>query len=594
MMRERLTTAAILLGMLACCSVSRSCANTTTPPGGGPKDTIPPVIVKVTPDNYALNFPLTGGKVAVQFDEYTVIKTATDILLSPPSKKKPTSKVKGKSVIVTLQDTLLPDHTYTLDFGQALADNNEGNPAPRYVFTFSTGTEIDSMYLTGRIIDCKTLQPSPKILVAAYTDMSDSACFNTYPDAATRTDDWGFFVMRNIKPLDYRIIAFTDDDGDSKYNPDADNVAFLDSTFRPTEVVWDTIPELGSYDMKDTVKCTARNAMMELSLFKELQSIQYLQNYGRLNEKFGYLKFSAGDVDIRKMDFYGIDQSEVVLQYSPARDSLNFWITSKYHLEDSLMLRLTYMKTDSTGVLVETDETVSMGMPTDSVILAKNKEHEKDTTFKLRLTTTNETVEQDGIVLECDDPVIKICRDSIKFVETNPKNQTSDKKVIFRRDPADIRRFVILPEEKLTVGYTYDLTIPQGTFINMYGLPNAEEKSKINLPSDENLSSMSFHLTGVKTRYVVEVVGESKDKVFRKFTADSDTTLFCPYLTTGKYAIRISQDNNRNGIFDMGNLLERRQPEKVKFFLFEDGTDMIELPERTDLDQDIDIKELFK
>lgn len=594
MMKRRLTTAIFILTIAACCTVSRSCANTTTPPGGGPKDTIPPVLVKLVPDQCATNFPLTGGKVTLLFDEYTVIKTATDIFLSPPTKKKVQSKVKGKGIVVSIVDTLAPDRTYTLDFGQALADNNEGNPAPRFVYTFSTGTEIDSMYLTGRLIDCQTLKPVSKALVAAYLDPSDSVCFNALPDAATHTDEWGFFFMRNIKPEGYRIIAFTDEDGDCKYNPDADQVAFLDTLFTPALPVNDSVYELQSFDMKDTLKCEARKAMMELSMFKELQSVQYLQNYGRLNEKFGFLKFSAGNVDIRSMEFYGIDSTDILLQYNPSRDSLNFWITSQYNLGDSLLVRINYMKTDSTGVLVETGESVSMGMPTDSVILAKIKEHEKDTTFKLKVTTTNETVEQEGIVLETEDPIMQFVLDSLHFTETNPKNQTEEKKISFTKDTTEIRRFILHPDCVFNVGYTYNLTIPQGTFINMYGLPNAQENIKIEIPNDENLSSIRFNVTGVDTRYIVELMGEKKDNAIRKFTIDNDATLFCPYLKAGNYCVRISQDRNRNGIFDVGNLLEKRQPEKVLFFILENGKDIIELPERTDIEQDIDIKSMFK
>jgi len=450
------------------------------------------------------------------------------------------------------------------------------------------------MYLTGRLIDCQTLKPVKKALVAAYLSQEDSACFNTLPDAATHTDDWGFFFMRNIKPENYRIIAFTDEDGDCKYNPDADQVAFLNDVFVPKQVVNDSIYELQSFDMKDTLKCEARKAMMELSMFKELQSIQYLQNYGRLDEKFGFLKFSAGNVDIKSMEFYGIDSSDVLLQYNPSRDSLNFWITSKYRLDDSLLVRINYMKTDSTGVLVETGESVSMGMPTDSLILRKIKEHEKDTTFKLTVTTTNETVEQEGIVIETESPILTFNLDSLHFIETNPKNQTEEKKVKFVRDTSEIRRFVIHPDCEFILGYTYNLTIPQGTFINMYGLPNVQEDVKISIPNDENLSSIKFNLTGVDTRYIVELMGEQKDKALRKFIVDGDTTLSCPYLKAGKYAVRISQDSNRNGIFDTGNLLEKRQPEKVLFFILENGTDLMELPERTDMEQDIDLKSLFK
>lgn len=588
-------TPGILIALLILTNLfSRSCANTTTPPGGGPKDTLPPVLLKVTPQANATNFPLVGGKVSLVFDEYTVIKTATDIFLSPPTRKKPVSKVKGKGIVVTFQDTLQADRTYTVDFGQALADNNEGNPAPRYVYTFSTGNEIDSMYFTGQVNDCQTLNPSPKILVAAYTDMSDSACFNVFPDAASRTDDWGFFYLRNIKPVPYRIIAFTDEDGDSKYNPDADQVAFLDSVFTPTAVVNDTIYELQGFDMKDTVCCKKRVPMMKLSLFKGLQSVQYVQNYGRRNEKSGFIKFSASDVRINSMDFYGIDSTDVLVQFNPAHDSLDFWITSKYRLDDSLIVRLNYMKTDSTGALVATSEPLAMGMPTDSALILAIKEHANDTTFKLKVTSTNETVEQEGIVIETEYPIVEFNLDSVKFIETNPKNQTEERPYRFIRDTADIRRFVIQPDCKLSIGYTYDLKIPKGAFTNMYALPSEEENVKISLPNDENLSSLTLKLSGVESRYIVELVNDKRDQVFRKFTIDSDCELFCPYLKEGNYAIRITQDRNRNGIFDMGNLLERKQPEAVRVFIFENGDDFMTLPERVDVTQEINIVEVFK
>ena len=582
------------MGLICCCILSRSCANTTTPPGGGPKDTIPPVLQKVTPQQYTTGFPLTGGKVTLQFDEYTVIKNSSDIFLSPPTKKKPISTVRGKGIVVAMQDTLLPDRTYTIDFGQALADNNEGNLAPRYVYTFSTGDVIDSMYFTGSIVDCQTLKPVPKMLVAAYTDLSDSACFNVFPDAASRSDDWGFFSIRNIKPVEYRIIAFTDEDGDSKYNPDADNVAFLDTLFTPFKVVNDSIYELQGFNMKDTAECLKREAMLTLSSFKELQSVQYLQNYGRLNEKFGFLKFSAANVDIRNLEFYGIDPADILLQYNPSRDSLNFWVTSRHRLDDSLLVRIDYMKTDSTGVLSPFSEAIAMGMPTDTNIIKKIKEHEKDTTFKMKVTTTNETVEQEGIILESEDPVLGFLLDSLRFTETNPKNQTEEKKVFFERDTAEIRRFIIRPDCRLQIGYDYKLIIPQGTFTNMYGLPNAREEIKIALPNDENLSALTLNVTGVDMRYIVELLDENMTQTLRKFTVKENSALLCPYLKMGKYAIRITQDLNGNGIFDVGNLLEKRQPEKVLVFSFENGEKTIEIPERSEIEQDINIKELFR
>ena len=593
-MKTRLTlTALVLAAFSATCLLSHSCANTTTAPQGGPKDTIPPVIKQIVPENGTTGFQTVGGTVVLTFDEYAVVKNQGDILLSPPLKKKLKTRVRGKSIVVTIQDTLRENTTYTIDFGSALADNNEGNIAPRVVYTFSTGDVIDSMYVTGRVIDCQTLTPVPKTLVALYRDHSDSACFNVLPDAAAITDDWGFFTLRNIAPDAYRVYAYSDADGDFKYNPDGDKVAFLDSLFTPDAVVRDTIYELRGFDMKDTTACAARTAMMELPLFTGLQSVQYLQNYGRKAEKAGFLKFSAGDVVINSMEFVGIDSSDVLVQYNPSRDSLDFWITYRYHLEDSLILRLNYMKTDSTGVLVATDESVVLGMPTDTALISANKAREKDTVFTFKIASTPETVEQEGITLETEFPVIRMVTDSISLTETNPKNQSVEREIRFTRDTTDIRRFILRPEGTLQPGYTYTVTIPKGCFTNMYGLPNREESIKLSLPTGEDLSLLTIPLTGVDNRYIVELTNEKLDRVHRRFIVESDSVLFCPYLKADKYAIRIMQDRNRNGIYDMGNLLERRQPERVLIFESEPGKRVLEIPERSEVEQPIDIQALF-
>ena len=213
-MRRITATVLLLVLFAACCISSHSCANTTTAPSGGPKDTLPPVLLKITPEPGNTEFPLTEGKITLLYNEYTVVKTPSDILLSPPTKRKPTAKVKGKNIVVTLPDTLKSDQTYTIDFGQALADNNEGNLAPRLVFAFSTGDSVDSLYFTGKVLDSKNLAPVNKALVAAYIDQSDSACFKSLPDAVVKTDDWGYFVLRNLRDTTYRVYVYTDTDGD--------------------------------------------------------------------------------------------------------------------------------------------------------------------------------------------------------------------------------------------------------------------------------------------------------------------------------------------------------------------------------------------
>lgn len=594
-MKRRITALAASIGIFILCLVaSHSCANTTTPPSGGPKDTLPPVLLSIVPEQHKTGFPLTKGTVTLTYDEYAVVKTATDIFLSPPMKKKPKTRIKGKSIIVSFQDTLRENTTYTLDFAQAIADNNEGNLAPRLVYTFSTGTEIDSMYITGCVTDCSTLLPEKKLFIALYSDLSDSACFLAPPDAATYTDDWGFFAIRNIKPIQYRMYAYTDADADFLYNPDGDKVAFLDSLIVPEKVVNDSIFELQPFDMKDTLKCAQRVPMYSMLLFSELQSIQYLQAAGRISDRMGYLKFSAGNVDIRRMSFYSIDSTDVLVQYNAARDSLNFWITSKYNAGDSLLLQLQYMMTDSTGVLVPADTMIAMGMPMDSVLIAANEKRMKDTVFTLKMSSSPELVEQEGIRLESSLPIMSMVTDSIHFTETNPKNQTVDAAIVLERDTTDIRKFILRPEKPFEKGFTYELTIPQGTFTDIYGKPNKMETAKISLPQGEELSTLTLFLQNVDTRYIVELTDEKRTKTFRTYFADCDSALVFPYLKAGKYAIRFTQDRNRNNIFDMGNLLKRRQPERVLMYETKKGVNVFNIPERSEIEQDVDIRELFR
>mgnify|MGYP002621496378 CR=1 FL=1 len=187
------------------------CANTTTPPTGGPKDTIPPVIRKISPLPGTVNVPVHKPKIVFTFNEYVTIKDANNVFLSPPLEKKPKAKISGKSVVVTFESDLDSNTTYTLDITGAIGDNNEGNLFPGYTLVFSTGPQIDSMCVTGLVQDCNTLMPMKGATVLLYKDHADSAVFLHRPDAAARTDDWGFFSIRNIQDTLYRVYAVKDE-----------------------------------------------------------------------------------------------------------------------------------------------------------------------------------------------------------------------------------------------------------------------------------------------------------------------------------------------------------------------------------------------
>ena len=583
--------AAILLIVLtvACCLFSHSCANTKAAPSGGPKDTIPPVLLKIEPADRTRNMPTADVKIALTYDEYTVVKEASGIYLSPPTKHSPTAKVKGKSIVVTLRDTLAENTTYTIDFNNALADNNEGNMAPRFTYVFSTGDTIDSMYLTGTVLDCEKLTPVKGALVALYEDLSDSACMLSLPAAATRTDDWGYFVIRNVKPVAYQIYAYSDEDRDNLYMQGEDYIAFHDTLFTPTLIVSDSVYELKSFNMKDTLDCQKRESQLSLLLFKETASRQFIKNKGRTDQKKGFIRFNARNTVLNSFQIFGVDSTAITTHFTPERDSMDFWINTSYTLPDSLLLTVEYMKTDSLGNLAMTKEDIAVSL-NDEQKKALASKAKQDTLINVTYTCKNENVEQDGITITFPDPLATIDTSAILFVATNPKNQNDTIAFTFEKDSTLFEVYHMQSSQKYQTGYKYEVIYPEGTFHDIYGRKNKENKIDIQLPNTDKTGSITLNISGIHdTRYIIELVSADKKNVFRKFTVDKDTQLYFPYLAAGEYTFRITEDRNGNGIFDSGNLLERKQPEKVIMFKKPDGTEIIDLPEQTDIEQDLAI-----
>ena len=217
-----------------------------------------------------------------------------------------------------------------------------------------------------------------------------------------------------------------------------------------------------------------------------------------------------------------------------------------------------------------------------------------DTVFRLTVSAKDETVEQLGVTIDSDLPLLRVVQDSIRLVETNPKGQQSAKKFLFEQDTADIRQYIITPSGSLVKGYDYELTIPQGTFFNIDGLPNAQATAKFKIPQSEELSSLEVKLQGVEDRYIVELTDEKGGNVFRTYHTETSRKLLFPYLKAGRYMIRITLDKNRNGYADTGNLLEHRQPEAVRYFESSPGNRVLEIPESSEIEQTIDLKALFR
>lgn len=241
---------------------------------------------------------------------------------------------------------------------------------------------------------------------------------------------------------------------------------------------------------------------------------------------------------------------------------------------DTFHLNVKYLKTDTLGMLNPAVDEIKLLNPDRKVFGKSSKKDLKheDTIAVVDVVAKPETVEQYGFTMEFKYPVVEYAFDSLKFTYLNPKQQEFTGKFTVQQDSTNLRKYIIMPSEKLQAGYEYKLKVPYRIFRDINGFYNDSTEVKVTLPNDDNLSTLFLHLSDVNNKYIIDLLNEKRNEVLRSYVIDKDQTLIFPYLKAGKYSIRITEDLNRNGIVDTGILLEHKQPEKVRFYKLEDGT----------------------
>lgn len=602
---KNLLNTAIVTGIAAILIFPPSCANTSTPPEGGPKDTLAPILVEVVPPINSLHHPvdIKHSTVSFEFDEYVVLNNPNSyIFLSPPQSKPPTAKIKGKKVVVSFTEPLDSSQTYSLSLGEGIKDNNEGNPFPPYTHSFSTGSYVDSLFVSGNIVEASTMLPMSNMTVLFHTDLSDSAIYKVRPRAAAKSDLWGYFTVRNL-PVDsvYRVYAIQDLNNNCIYDPDQEMVAFLDTLVRPTGVMRPGLPELVPVMMTDTAACQARPTQISLSMFMEVSQRQLLRSRERVSRRQMYLKFAAPYPQIDSMILDGISPDKLILEHNFYQDSITIWINDQGPIPDTLQMRLSYMRTDDTlNILMPVTDTIKMIRPKGKMVENRWGEmvEEADTLAAYEVDASPEKIDQDGIIIEFESPMICTPFDSITITSKNTREQIAPAPFTVEKDTANIRRFILRMQDKMVAGYEYTLRIPDSLFMDIDGIYCDSLVKTFSLPQDENLSALIVETSNVNEKYMVELVDEKRTNVYRTYHIDSAAVLNFPYLKAGRYSLRITEDKNGNGQIDTGDLLEHRQPEKVMMFRFNDVLGdkayILEIPERTELIQTIDIGEMFK
>ncbi len=316
-----------------------------------------------------------------------------------------------------------------------------------------------------------------------------------------------------------------------------------------------------------------------------------------------YVKFSSPDADVFSVNFKGVDSSYILREFNLRRDSLLIWLmdTTKIY-KDSLYLSIGYLKSDSLNNLNPFVEDFRLASP--KPVKSDNSETlERGKTSKERQKRANllefevlaepSLFEQQGFIINFPAPIINIEKDSIKVKFKTPKGETGILNYTIVKDSLFSRLLKVIPAGRILPGYEYSLNLRDNAFKDIYKFTNDSIVKTISLPSDERLSKLMLDMTGVDGSYIVELTNITRDKVFRSYKITRDGNLNFPYLQPGKYSVKITQDLNGNGIIDTGNILNKKQPEKVRLFALSNGSSIITIPESSELTQTIDLQTIF-
>ena len=584
----------IVLGIIlySCASIGRI--------EGGPIDEAPPVFVQSTPNPGQLNYK--RDRVSIAFDEYIKLdKAGEKVVISPPQIQQPEIKTSGKKVIVNFQDTMKADVTYTIDFGDAIQDNNESNPLEQFTFTFSTGAQLDTMAVSGTVLNASNLEPIKGILVGLYSNLSDTA-FTSLPfERVGRTDSRGHFSIRGVAPGTYHIYALQDADQNYFYSQPAEQTAWQDSLVRPhyefrmrQDTTW-----IDSLTIDTIVERQYTHYLPDDILLRSFKAISYNQRLAK-SERLTPRKFSlyftapADSLPLLK----GIDFDEhdafAIEQTTGRNDTIHYWIKdSLLYRRDTLQAEVTYLETDSLGQLVPRTDTLRLQskLTYEKQQKQKQEQDEKKLEELRKEAKKKKKRDADGNAIEPEEPVLPVeflpmevyapsSMDvydylTLTFQEPLARIDTAafhlqqkvdtlweDIPFDFQRDSLDIKVYNIFAN--FALGKSYQFAIDSAAIQGLYGLTTNKVKQEFKVKTLEEYGTILFDITGADSTAFVELV-DAQDNVIRTVSVVDGKADFY-YLTPGKYGARLVFDTNKNGQWDTGSLKEHLQPEMVCYY----------------------------
>ena len=577
--------------LLCCCWVTTqllvSCARMGNPDGGWFDDT-PPYVVGSSPEDRGID--VKSKRVTIYFNEFIKLEDAQNkVIISPPQLEMADIKASGKRIIVDLRDSLKPNMTYTIDFSDAISDNNEGNPMGNYTFSFSTGKNIDTLQVSGYALDASNLEPIKGMLVGLYPDSTfvDSTFHKVPMSRVSRTNGSGRFVIKGVAPGRYFVRALQDADGNFVFSQKSEMIGFNSDTIVPSSTLairQDTTWRDSLHIEKITPTEYTRFLPDDITLlcFQELQTFRSLIKTERKEpEKFSFY-FSYGSDSlpvIRGLNFNA--DSAFVIEASEKLDTIHYWLRDTALVnQDTLRMEAIYMMTDTTGLLISKTDTIEAMPKVPYAKRLKNKQKEIEKWEKEQEKKKKRDEPYDSI-MPPEFIKVKISASSqmsplqnIYFEFPTPLDSCNMEAVhlysmidsVWYRSPhvfeqISARQYVLKAEWR--PGTEYSLEVDSLAFTDIYGLTSKPIKQGVKVSTEDQFSSLFINLSNVPDSGTVFVqMMDNGDKVVRQEKVVDNTVEFY-YVRPGKYYLRAFVDYNGNGIWDTGNYDSGLQAEPV-------------------------------
>lgn len=567
-----------------------SCARMGQPDGGWYDDT-PPRVVHTDPADKGTG--VRSKKVTITFDEFIKLEDASNkVVISPPQIEPADIKSSGKKIVVELKDSLKDSTTYTIDFSDAISDNNEGNPMGNYTFSFSTGERIDTFEVSGNVLDATNLEPIKGILVGLYDDLSDTVFASKPFIRVSRTDSRGRFVIRGIAPGTYRVYALQDADGNYTYSQKSEMLAFSHATFEPyakpdirQDTVWRDTLRIDSIIRTPYTHFYPDDLV--LRAFTALQTDRYLVKTERAEPNRLNFYFSYGNDSLPQLKGLNFNSdSAFVVDSNLKNDTITYWIKDTTLINtDSLTIEARYLITDSTGTLVMQTDTLEMipKMSYERRMKQEAKENEKwlkeqekkkkkgeayDSIMPVKplepqLSGSGTITPEQNIFFTMPTPLEK-CDTSAIHLYSKIDTLWYKSRFEWLPVPGNIKKFELRAEWRPDIEYS--LEVDSAAFIDIYGLVSKSIKQGIKVSSNEEFGSLIVNVSGQRdsSTVIVQLLGSSDNVQKETKVVDGSAEFF--YLKAGKYYLRAFVDNNDNGQWDTGDYYADLQPEEVFYY----------------------------